>query len=115
MGSLPRFSRQEVRKFAKLSGWCAVSHGKQREYRSTGCKEFPLYKDGNDRDPKLPRHHVAGQGLQPRAERGRLGIVEDQGGFRLEDQTFTLTEVLRARTDRTAFIDVKKAYDTVWR
>ena len=51
-----------------------------------------------------------------------MGIVEEQGGFRpergTEDQIFVLTEVLRARTDRTtytAFIDVKKAYDTVWR
>jgi len=56
------------------------------------------------------------------AERGELGIVEEQGGFRPErgtqDQIFILTEVLRARTHRTtyaAFIDVKKAYDTVWR
>ena len=56
------------------------------------------------------------------AERGRMGIVEEQGGFRpergTEDQIFILIEVLRTRTDRTtftAFIDVKKAYDTVWR
>ena len=56
------------------------------------------------------------------AERGRLGIVEEQGAFRpergTEDQIFILTELLRARADRTtytAFIDVKKAYDTVWR
>jgi len=51
-----------------------------------------------------------------------MGIVEEQGGFRpergTEDQIFILIEVLRTRTDRTtftAFIDVKKAYDTVWR
>ena len=56
------------------------------------------------------------------AERKTFGIVEEQGGFRpergTEDQIFTLTEVLRARAEHTtytAFIDVKKAYDTVWR
>ena len=51
------------------------------------------------------------------------GIVEEQGGFRpergTEDQLFILTEILRGRGSRrttyTAFIDVKKAYDTVWR
>jgi hypothetical protein len=51
------------------------------------------------------------------------GIVEEQGGFRpergTEDQLFVLTEILRCRGSRrttyTAFIDVKKAYDTVWR
>jgi hypothetical protein len=56
------------------------------------------------------------------AERKEGGIVEEQGGFRpgrgTEDQLFVLTETLRMRTGRTtyaAFIDVKKAYDTVWR
>ena len=56
------------------------------------------------------------------AERKTFGIVEEQGGFRpergTEDQIFILTEVLKARSGRTtytAFIDVKKAYDTVWR
>lgn len=49
--------------------------------------------------------------------------MEEQGGFRpqrgTEDQLFVLTEILRGRgshrTTYTAFIDVKKAYDTVWR
>ena len=49
--------------------------------------------------------------------------MEEQGGFRpargTEDQLFVLTEILRSRgsqrTTYTAFIDVKKAYDTVWR
>ena len=56
------------------------------------------------------------------AEKKTFGIVEEQGGFRpergTEDQIFILTEVLKARSGRTtytAFIDVKKAYDTVWR
>ena len=50
------------------------------------------------------------------------GIVEEQGGFRprrgTDDQLFALTETLRLRTGKVtyaAFIDVKKAYDTVWR
>ena len=57
------------------------------------------------------------------AEREDGGIVEEQGGFRpgrgTEDQLFVLTEILRGRgshvTTYAAFIDVKKAYDTVWR
>ena len=57
------------------------------------------------------------------AERKGGGIVEEQGGFRpgrgTEDQLFVLTEILRSRgsqrTTYTTFIDVKKAYDTVWR
>ena len=56
-----------------------------------------------------------------RAERGRNS--GRTGGFRpgrgTEDQLFVLTEILRSRgsqrTTYTAFIDVKKAYDTVWR
>jgi len=51
------------------------------------------------------------------------GIVEEQGGFRpgrgTEDQLFVLTEIIRDRgsqqTTYAAFIDMKKAYDTVWR
>lgn len=56
------------------------------------------------------------------AERQKGGIVEEQGGFRpgrgTVDQLFVLTEILKTRTGKTtytAFIDVKKAYDTVWR
>jgi len=94
----------------------------------------PLHKDGDDRDPMNYRgitllsivgkvyNRVLGNRLMSFAERGSLGIVEEQGGFRpergTEDQIFILTELLRARTDRTtftAFIDVRKAYDTVWR
>ena len=94
----------------------------------------PLHKDGDDRDPMNYRgitllsivgkvyNRVLGNRLMSFAERGSRGIVEEQGGFRpergTEDQIFILTELLRARTDRTtftAFIDVRKAYDTVWR
>jgi hypothetical protein len=67
-------------------------------------------------------NRVLGDRLISFAERETGGIVEEQGGFRpdrgTEDQLFVLTEVLRSRTERTtftAFIDVKKAYDTVWR
>ena len=52
----------------------------------------------------------------------RPGIVEEQGGFRpgrgTIDQLFVLTEILKSRVGMStyaAFIDVKKAYDTVWR
>ena len=95
---------------------------------------FPLHKDGDDRDPMNYRgitllsivgkvyNRVLGNRLMLFAERERGGIVEEQGGFRpgrgTEHQIFILTELLRARTQKTtytAFIDVKKAYDTVWR
>ena len=67
-------------------------------------------------------NRVLGNRLMSFAERESLGIVEEQGGFRpergTEHQIFILTEILKARTQKTtytAFIDVKKAYDTVWR
>jgi hypothetical protein len=95
---------------------------------------FPLYKDGDDRDPLNYRgitllsivgkvyNRVLATRLMKFGEREGLGIVEEQGGFRpergTEDQIFIFTEVLRARTQRTtytAFIDMQKAYDRVWR
>ena len=94
----------------------------------------PLHKDGDERDPMNYRGitllsivgkvftRVLHNRLTKFAERKTFGIVEEQGGFRpergTEDQIFILTEVLKARSGRTtytAFIDVKKAYDTVWR
>jgi hypothetical protein len=95
----------------------------------------PLYKDGDNRDPLNYRgitllsivgkvyNRILGDRLMKFAEREGGGIVEEQGGFRpergTEDQLFVLTEILRNRgsqvTTYTAFIDVKKAYDTVWR
>ena len=95
---------------------------------------FPLYKEGDNRDPLNYRgitllsivgkvyNRVLTERLVRFAER-QGGIVEEQGGFRPErgtdDQLFVLTEILRSRGSRrttyTAFIDVKKAYDTVWR
>ena len=74
----------------------------------------PLYKDGDERDPMNYRgitllsivgkvyNRVLGNRLMSFAERGKMGIVEEQGGFRpergTEDQLFILTEVLPART-----------------
>jgi hypothetical protein len=57
-----------------------------------------------------------------KTDKTETGIVEEQGGFRpgrgTIDQRFVLTEILKSRvgiSTYTAFIDVKKAYDTVWR
>ena len=102
---------------------------------------FPLYKDGDDRDPLNYRgitllsivgkvyNRVLGDRLMKFAERKggvleelgiRPGIVEEQGGFRpgrgTIDQLFVLTEILKSRVGMstyTAFIDVKKAYDSM--
>ena len=77
---------------------------------------FPLYKDGDNRDPLnyrgitlLSRGKVYNRVLTERltqfAEREGRGIVEEQGGFRpgrgTEDQLFVLTEILRVRKQRT--------------
>jgi hypothetical protein len=50
------------------------------------------------------------------------GVVDEQGGFRpgrgCPDQLFALTEILKSRQGKktfTCFIDIKKAYDRVWR
>ena len=61
--------------------------------------------------------------LQEWAE--RVGCISDlQGGFRAEratsDQIFILNEIISSRLERdeptfSAFIDIAKAYDTVWR
>ena len=84
----------------------------------------PLYKDGDERDPMNYRgitllsivgkvyNRVLGNRLMSFAERGKMGIVEEQGGFRpergTEDQLFILTEVLRARTGRTTYTLMSK-------
>ena len=94
---------------------------------------IPLYKEGDNRDPLNDRGitllsivgkvytRVLSDRVAQFAERSG-GIVEEQGGFRpgrgTEDQLFALTEILHSRghvTTYAAFIDVKKAYDTVWR
>jgi hypothetical protein len=95
---------------------------------------FPLYKDGDDRDLLNYRGitllsivakvycSVLTDRLMLFAEREEAGIVEEQGGFRprrgTDNQLFVLTETIRIRTGKVTyagFIDVKKAYDTVWR
>jgi len=94
---------------------------------------FPLYKDGDDRDPLNYRGitllsivgkvftNVLNNRLIKWSEENRI-LVEEQGGFRPErgcpDQIFILTETLRARRQQKTFccfIDVKKAFDRVFR
>ena len=90
--------------------------------------DFPSVQRRGQSDPLLSvvgkvYTRVLTERLVRFAERKGGGIVEEQGGFRpgrgMEDQLFVLTEILRSRgsqrTTYTAFIDVKKAYDTVWR
>ena len=81
---------------------------------------FPLYKEGDNRDPlnyrgiTLPSivgkvyNRILTEGLMRFAERKGGGIVEEQGGFRpgrgTEDQLFVLTEILRSRgSQRTTY------------
>ena len=94
----------------------------------------PLYKDGDKRDPLNYRPvtllSIVGKVytgvLQERllqwCEKHGILVVE-QGGFRpgrgCPEQIFTLTELIKIRRRRkrhtyTCFIDIKKAYDTVW-
>ena len=94
---------------------------------------FPIYKDGDKRDPSNYRGitllsivgKVYAQILNDRlvrwSERHKV-IVEEQGGFRprrgCPDQLFTLVELLRNRGKKgtyCCFIDVKKAFDRVFR
>src|SRR3954464_11962703 len=112
---------------------CEAGRDEQGPRSGPGGVIFPLYKEGDNRDPLNYRgitllsivgkvyNRVLTERLVRFAE--RQGIVEEQGGFRpgrgTEDQLLVLTEILRGRgshrTTYTAFIDVKKAYDTVWR
>ena len=94
---------------------------------------FPIYKDGDNRDPSNYRGitllsivgKVYAQILNDRlvrwSEKHKI-IVEEQGGFRprrgCPDQLFTLVELLRNRGKKgtyCCFIDVKKAFDRVFR
>ena len=94
---------------------------------------FPLYKQGDKRDPYNYRgisllsvvskiyEMVLYRRLDEWCE--RRGIIrEEQGGFRAGrgcvDQIFVLDTLLNSRGRRRTyccFIDIKKAYDTVWR
>lgn len=94
---------------------------------------FPIYKDGDKRDPLNYRGitllsivgkvyaQIINDRLVKWSEKHKI-IVEEQGGFRprrgCPDQLFTLVEILRNRGKRgtyCCFIDVKKAFDRVFR
>jgi hypothetical protein len=111
-----------------------VKHGEQNRCRESGCKAWlSLCTRTATTDPLNYRGitllsivgkvytRVLSDRVAQFAERSG-GVVEEQGGFRpgrgTEDQLFALTEILHSRghvTTYAAFIDVKKAYDTVWR
>ena len=97
-------------------------------------KVVPLHKDGDKRAPLNYRPitllsivgkvytGVLNNRLMQWSEQSGL-IVPEQGGFRpnrgCPEQLFTLTELislrrLRGRSTYTCFIDIQKAYDTVW-
>ena len=94
---------------------------------------FPIYKQGDKRDPYNYRgisllsvvskiyEMVLYRRLGEWCE--KMGVIrEEQGGFRAGrgcvDQIFILDTLLNSRGRRRTyccFIDIKKAYDTVWR
>src|SRR5690348_6258049 len=94
----------------------------------------PIHKDG---DIKLPRNYrpitllsILGKVYTGVLERRLMSwsekhgiIVQEQGGFRpgrgCPEQLYTLTELIKLRRLRkqytyACFIDIRKAYDTVW-
>ena len=96
---------------------------------------FPLHKEG---DPRVPDNYrgitllsvvgkIYAMVLNNRVKRWcdeRNVLVDEQAGFRMRrstvDQTFILSELIRARRKKglktyCAFLDIKKAYDKVWR
>src|SRR5690348_4624671 len=96
---------------------------------------FPLHKEG---DPRVPDNYrgitllsvvgkIYAMVLNNRVKRWceeRNVLVDEQAGFRVRrstvDQTFILSELIRARRKKglktyCAFLDIKKAYDKVWR
>ena len=96
---------------------------------------IPLYKAGDRLDPgnyrllammsTLPKVFEKVLDARIRAWSERVGALTDlQGGFRdgrgTPDQAFILNELITSRIERdqptyTAFIDVAKAYDRMWR
>ena len=95
--------------------------------------QHPLYKQGEKRDPLNYRgimllnviskvyEAIIQKGVDEWAEEKEI-IKEEQGGFRrkrgCQDQIFILNSVLnRRKKEKTycAFIDLRKAYDSVWR
>ncbi|NRA93460.1 MAG: reverse transcriptase family protein, partial [Psychroserpens sp.] len=94
---------------------------------------FPIYKDGDRRDPLNYRGitllsvvskvytSILNERLSKWCEKNNI-IVEEQGGFRkgrsCTDQIFVLAGLLNKRRDKKTFccfIDLRKAYDRVWR
>ena len=94
---------------------------------------FAIYKEGDGRDPNNYRGIsllcIIGK-IYTAVLHGRLSIwceknniiVEEQGGFRpgrgCVDQIFVLMNILKNRVGRKTyccFIDLRKAYDRVWR
>ena len=94
---------------------------------------FPIYKDGEKKDTNNYRGitllsivgkvyaQVINHRLMTWSERNNI-LVEEQGGFRPQrgcpDQLFSLIEILRNRRHTNTFccfIDVKKAFDRVFR
>jgi hypothetical protein len=94
---------------------------------------FPIYKDGEERDTNNYRGitllSIVGKVYTTVLNRRLIDwcekkgiLVEEQGGFRPErgcpDQLFVITEILKQRKEvptYACFIDVKKAFDRVWR
>jgi hypothetical protein len=96
-------------------------------------KVCPLYKDGDERDPLNYRGitllsvigklftAVMTKRLSDWAEKEGI-LVDEQGGFRPKrgcpDQIFALSEAIAGRRTKSTFacfIDIKKAFDRVWR
>jgi len=96
---------------------------------------FPLHKEGDARAPDNYRGitllsvvgKIYAMVLNNRVKKWceeRNVLVDEQAGFRMGrstiDQTFILSELIRMRRKKglktyCAFLDIKKAYDTVWR
>ena len=93
----------------------------------------PIFKDGDKRDPLNYRgitllsvvgktfSSILNKRLMEWAEENQV-LAEEQGGFRIKrgciEQIFVLKEVIRMRRGKKTyccFIDIKKAYDRVWR
>ena len=94
----------------------------------------PLHKDGDRREPLNYRPitllSIAGKVYTSVLQKRLIAwceahgiVVQEQGGFRPQrgcpDQLFTLTELIKTRRLRgkrtyLCFIDIRKAYDTVW-
>lgn len=118
-----------------LAAWFNVIYQLEKVPRSwTQGRIFPLFKTGDTADPNNYRaitllsvisktfEAILADRLYAKADSDNL-LEEAQGGFRVKrgcrDQILVLTETLEmCRSERrpafVAFLDVRKAYDTVW-